>query len=142
MFSGSSGSGSYQGLSGRKSTSLSSNLSQYGGRSGGSKWSTMHDWMKIVRSPTRYRVGDNRFNLVIRPNLKFAFMAVSIIFCFCLFFYFLSSSKNDQNYPKSMNLNDHSNSNSALSSFLAKDALKLIYEAYNDGVSLLEYFFC
>lgn len=129
----------YTSLSGRKSTSLSSNLNQFngsssrgGGGGGGGKWSTMHDWMKIVRSPTRYRVGGNRFNLVIRPNLKIALMAVSIIFCFCFFYYLLSSST-DNRLEDSSTID--TNGSSGQTSILTKDLLKLFYEVYNDGVT-------
>lgn len=142
MFSGVNSNG-YNSLSGRKSTSLSNNLNHYSGSSsgrnggsagggGGGRWSTMHDWMKIVRSPTRYRVGGNRFNLVIRPNLKIALMTASIILCFCFFYYLLSSSSNNHSDSPTVDTKG-----AGATPSLTKDVLKLIYEAYNDGVSLI-----
>ena len=102
---------------------------------GGGKWSAMQDWMKIVRSPIRYRVGGNRFNLVIRPNLKIALMTAAIILCFCLFYYLLSSGTNHNSDLDAIDTHDHLD----VKSPLAKDAVKLIYEAYNDGVIIFRY---
>ena len=144
VFSDSGGGSGYKSLSGRKSTSLSSNLNQWSGgsRSGsGGKWSAMQDWMKIVRSPTRYRVGGNRFNLVIRPNLKIALMTTAIILCFCLFYYLLSSGTNHNSDIDAIDTNDRLDSSDSKLP-LGKNAVKLIYEAYNDGVILFRFFFC
>ena len=107
-----------------------------------SKWSTtMHDWMKTVRSPTRYRVGDNRFNFHFRHSIKLALMTVSGLFGLCLIYFLLSSNNNIK--PKSP-LDDTSSSGADSGPSLSKTLLKVIYEAYNDGVSrsiLLFYLF-
>ena len=57
------------------------------------KW-TMNDWMQVVRSPIRYRVGDKRLNF--RLNTKLIKMSVSFFFFIFLVYCFMGHS-NDSN---------------------------------------------
>lgn len=82
------------------------------------KWtSTMHDWMNIVRSPTRYRVGGNRLSL--KSNTRYLIMGIGVTLVLVLL-YVLAS--------KNSHLNEDADGG-AESKFIAKYS----YDIYRDG---------
>lgn len=78
------------------------------------KWA-MNDWMKIVRTPTRYRVGSNRVNIKLNPRLITMIFGISLS-VLLVFLLVKSNNKSD-----STNI-DQSHSN-----------IKYIYDIYNNG---------
>lgn len=56
------------------------------------KW-MMHDWMKAVKSPIRYRV-NNKFKFKI--NLRFILMSLSTFLCLCFLYYLLTYNGNKE----------------------------------------------
>ncbi len=87
---------------------------------GNSKWWGMSDnWMKIVNSPIRYRVGNNGINF--RVNLKAIMGAFGVMSALCILYIILISKKTDQDIQP----NDH----------LSMFGNKILYEPYKDGIS-------
>jgi soluble calcium-activated nucleotidase 1 len=79
----------------------------------------MNDWMKVVRAPTRYRVGGNR--LGFKTNTRYLLMALAALF-FILIFYFILSSNSSIHRKSSAPLN---------SKFISK----YLYDIFNDGLA-------
>ena len=57
----------------------------------------MHDWMKVVRSPIRYRVGDKRLSFKLNPKLLK--MGLSFTFLMCIIYMILSTSNRNPDEP-------------------------------------------
>lgn len=83
----------------------------------------MNDWMKAVRSPIRYRVGNNRFNLKL--NSKFITMALS--FTFILFVLYLLISNNNKTYDN--------RKSTEVETFTDGDKVYYAYHMFDDGKS-------
>lgn len=80
----------------------------------------MNDWMKKVRTPTRYRIGNNQVNLKINSKHVIMVLGISLIFLI-LYLLIFKHSNNDQVNYRYQDLHESKS--------------KFIYEVYNDGES-------
>lgn len=77
----------------------------------------MNDWMKVVRSPTRYRVGNNRVNIKLNSKLITMGLGLTLtVFIFYLLIHNNNTRKDSSDLSATLNTPN-----------------KLIYEIYPDG---------
>ncbi|RMZ92861.1 soluble calcium-activated nucleotidase 1-like, partial [Brachionus plicatilis] len=77
----------------------------------------MNDWMKKVRAPTRYRIGNNQVSLKI--NSRHVIMGLGISFAFLILYLLIFKQSDKKIEHKYEGL------------YVSKN--KILYEIYNDG---------